>query len=344
MEGSHSARALVEVATTFNIRDPLFLDEARTRFLTEAELAPRLVMAGPPGDASAFYASIEKARRAYVSIDAIAHLARLAFEEASTEVDGLEMRVSLFSMTRTLLGGGWRDVAPVAFAEKARAVLIALVASRDAAQARCRKPMLLRLGFSRTFESEPHYEALGDMVAEHAPSLCGMDVLGILPTGDREPLQPALVAILKRLLPRLPDLTIHAGEFEDHRSVERALRLDPRGIGHGVHAVGSIPVMATLAERGVTLEVCPSSNALLIPAEMERLRNQHGGLHPLRTLQHHHVHAVLGSDDPVPMGTSFTREWDVAGREGVDLAVLEKDMERRWVQITGAAFPVTSRT
>lgn len=334
LEGSHTARALACVARQFELRDPLFFDAPNGRYRSTAELCPLLKMRGPRGDSAAFYAAIETARRAYVSCEAIAALAYESFIDAAAEVLALEMRVSLFSMTRTLIGKSWREVAPTAFAETARVVLLGLLASRDRAEKATGKRLLVRLGLSRTFESEAHYRALADMVAEHANALCGLDVLGILATHDKEPLQPELVAILDRLRPVLPDLTIHAGEFEDHRSVERALALSPRGIGHGIHALGSEPTLERLAKEGVTLEVCPTSNELLIPEAVATLRQRHGGHHPLRTLQRHQVHAVLGSDDPVPMGTSYSSELAAAQEAGVDLATLSRDTERRWRQLT----------
>lgn len=337
LEGSHSAAALTEVARTFDIRSPVFHDG--TRFRTPEELAGDITMTAPTDDARVFYDCIVKARAAYISVDAIAALARLAFREAAGDCDGFEMRLSLFSMARTLIENqqrAWRDLAPIAFADDyARPILRAVVAARDEVQAQSGKPILLRVGLSRTFESEPHYRALGAMVVEHAASLVGLDVLGIVPTEDPEPLQPALVAILEDMRRSLPDLTIHAGEFAGHASIDRTLALAPRGIGHGVHALESPATLERLAEAGVTLEVCPTSNHLLIPTRLAALARAHEGHTPLRALQRTGVHCVLGSDDPTPMGTTFTRELEVARTAGVDMARLEADMQRRWDELDG---------
>ena len=345
LEGSHSAAALAAVAVAFDLRDPLFWDEAAKRHRTAAELAPQLTMTGPTDDARVFYACIQKARAAYVSEAAIGDLATRAFVEAAADTDGFEMRVSLFSMTRTLLEHercDWRALSPVAFAERARLLLLVVVAARDTAQRQTGKPMLVRVGFSRTFESEPHYRALGEMLREHRAAVCGLDVLGIvtgadpffaLQAADKEPMPPGLRDILQRLRGDFPDLTIHAGEFEDHRSVERTLALQPQGIGHGVHSVQSDDVMARLAADGVTLEVCPHSNHLLIPTALALLVEQRG-VHPLKALQQADVCCVLGSDDPTPMGTSFSQEWARAVALGVDVARLERDSLRRWGQLT----------
>ena len=337
LEGSHSPRALLDVAQRFDVKAPVFFSGGRWR--TEAELASAMVLSRPSDDARIFYTCIVLARAAYVSVDAIAELARIAFHEAADETDGLEMRVSLFSMTRTLLeneGVAWRELSPVQMAERARTVLVALLASRDTVEESTGKRVLVRLGFSRTFESEPHYRALAEVVLEHAKGLVGLDVLGIVTGADPEPMPAPLVAILERLRPALPDLTIHAGEFAGAASVERTLELSPRGIGHGVRSLESPAVLERLARQGVTLEVCPTSNRLLIPSALRGLE-QANGTAPLVALQRAHVHCVLGSDDPAPMGTSFTRELSVATAAGVDLVRLEADMARRWGQLTTEA-------
>ncbi|MBK6531481.1 MAG: hypothetical protein IPF99_18300 [Deltaproteobacteria bacterium] len=339
LEGSHSPRALLDVALAFDIRNPLFFDVATGHAVAPEVLARQLTMQSPSDDASVFYQCIVKARAAYVSVEAIGALAGKAFREAADDTDGFEMRLSLFSMARTLIehqGRAWRDVAPVEFAERyARPVLQAVLSARDEASRETGKPMLVRLGLSRTFESEAHYRALAAMAREHAGALVGLDVLGIVIGADTEPLSPGLLDVLATLRRDLPDLTIHAGEFADHASVDRTLALSPRGIGHGVHSLQSPATLERLAREGVTLEVCPTSNRLLIPTALRALEAAHGGATPLKALQRAQVRCVLGSDDPTPMGTSFRREVEVARGLGVDMAQLEADTGRRWAELTG---------
>lgn len=340
LEGSHSPRALLEVARDFGIRARPFFDEARQCFRSVDELSAEITMGAPSDDASQFYRCIVLARAAYASVEAVGALARLAFREAADETDGCEMRVSLFSMARTVIenrGLAWRDVPPARFADDwARPLLAAVLGARDRAVAETGKPILVRLGLSRTFESEPHYRALAAMAVEHAPALVGLDVLGIVAGADKEPMPAGLLGVLEGLRAHLPDLTVHAGEFEGHASVDRTLALSPRAIGHGVRALESPATLERLAREGVTLEVCPSSNRLLIPTALAALERARGAT-PLAALQRASVHCVLGSDDPTPMRTSYRRERELAAELGVDLARLDADTRRRWGQLTGGA-------
>jgi len=342
LEGSHSPAALARVAQANDLRTPFFFDAQRQAFRSEAELTVALTMSGPSDDASIFYRCIVLARQAYVSVAAIRELSVSAFQEAAADTDGFELRISLFSMTRTLLenlGQPWREVAPRVFAEQyARPVLLAVLSARDEVAAATKKPMVVRLGLSRTWESGPHYEALADVVIEHAKQLVGLDVLGIVPPPDTEPMPEGLVQLIHRLRPHLGDLTIHAGEFAGHGSIDRVMELSPRGIGHGVHALESDATLERLVKDGVTLEVCPTSNRLLIPSALEKLKQARGGLEPLPALQQCHVHCILGSDDPTPMGTGFKNELAVAKGLGVDLVKLEADMKRRWREMTGQSL------
>lgn len=335
LEGSHSAEALAAVAVAFDIRNPVFFAADTHRFRTADELRERLVLQAPSDDSTGFYTCIQRARAAYVHEDAIEALALRAFIEAAAETDGFEMRASLFSMTRTLFDHEhalWREISPTTFAERARDVLLRVLSARDQAMSETSKPMLLRVGLSRTFESESHYRAMAAMLVEHKDAICGLDVLGIVAGADREPMPAALRDILLALRRDIPDLTIHAGEFADHTSVQRTLALDPEAIGHGVRSVESDTVMRDLADRGVTLEVCPTSNRLLIPTVLAQLEAQRRCT-PLVALQRAHVHCVLGSDDPTPMGTTFDREHTLAAELGVDMAQLERDTDRRWKQL-----------
>jgi adenosine deaminase len=173
------------------------------------------------------------------------------------------------------------------------------------------------------------------MVREYAPRLCGMDVQGSAGAGREEELPDALVQLVRGLRDVLPDLTLHAGELEGPASIERALALEPQGIGHGVRAVESPALLKRLARAGITLEVCPTSNALLITDSVARLTHAHG-VHPLRVLLDAGVACALCTDDPANFGTDLQREHRVAAELGAPMEKLAAFAERRWAQVARA--------
>lgn len=95
----------------------------------------------------------------------------------------------------------------------------------------------------------------------------------------------------------------HAGETAGAESVRGAvLALGAERIGHGVRSVEDADTVALLRERGVPLEVCPTSNYLLgvVPADAP---------HPIRALADAGVTCTVNSDDPGMFGTTLVDEY-----------------------------------
>jgi len=104
--------------------------------------------------------------------------------------------------------------------------------------------------------------------------------------------------------------TIHAGEWAGADSVRAALTLPITRIAHGVRAIEDPSVVSELADRGIVLECCPTSNVVLgvFPSYEE---------HPLPALRAAGVPLTLGSDDPPYFGATIDGEYDVcASRMG----------------------------
>ena len=57
--------------------------------------------------------------------------------------------------------------------------------------------------------------------------------------------------------------TVHAGEWAGADSVRAGLELPVTRIGHGVRAIEDPALVEELAERGIVLECCPTSNVVL---------------------------------------------------------------------------------
>jgi adenosine deaminase len=100
--------------------------------------------------------------------------------------------------------------------------------------------------------------------------------------------------------------TVHAGEHAGPESVRAALGLPGVvRVSHGVRAIEDPALVAELADRGIVLEVCPTSNVVLgVFGSYEE--------HPLPALRAAGVRVTLGSDDPPYWGTSIGQEYAVA--------------------------------
>jgi adenosine deaminase len=104
-------------------------------------------------------------------------------------------------------------------------------------------------------------------------------------------------------------LTVHYGESGPPSYPREAIELlEPTRLGHGLSVAQDESVIDLVIERGVTLEMCPTSNWLT-----------HGVAsladHPVLRLLRRGVRTTLNSDDPGLFGIDLTHEWEVARRE-----------------------------
>jgi len=116
-------------------------------------------------------------------------------------------------------------------------------------------------------------------------------------------------------------LTAHAGEVEGGEHIREALALGVTRIAHGVTTARDPSLIAAVRERGVTLDLCPTSNvqAGIVPTLAE---------HPLAQLHRAGVSVSLSTDDRTVSDTTLSREMAVvasalglAPPELVDIAV-----------------------
>ena len=99
--------------------------------------------------------------------------------------------------------------------------------------------------------------------------------------------------------------TVHAGEHAGPESVREALTLPVTRLSHGVRAVEDPALVQDIVERGIVLEVCPTSNIATHVFDSYET-------HPLRKLHEAGVNLTLGSDDPPYFGCSIGGEYAVA--------------------------------
>ncbi|MFP5282466.1 MAG: adenosine deaminase [Actinomycetes bacterium] len=100
----------------------------------------------------------------------------------------------------------------------------------------------------------------------------------------------------------------HAGETTGPQTIWDALTLlGADRIGHGTTAVQDPRLLAHLAEEGVPVEVCPTSN--LATGAVADL-----AAHPIREMAAAGVPVTVNSDDPPMFGTTLNGEYAVAAR------------------------------
>lgn len=176
--------------------------------------------------------------------------------------------------------------------------------------------------------------------AEAGEGVCGFDLAGDESRFPRlEPHVPAFELARAAGL----GITCHAAEAGPATAVREAVELlGASRIGHGAHLVDDPVELARAAERGVVVEVCPTSN--WFTGAITRIRE-----HPAPRLRAAGVGVVLGDDNPVQTGSDLAAErrvlveqlgWDAAGLAELDrtsLAAAFLDEGRRRELATAAA-------
>jgi adenosine deaminase len=97
-------------------------------------------------------------------------------------------------------------------------------------------------------------------------------------------------------------ITLHAGEWGGAAQVRRALALSPERIAHGPGTIDDAGLCAELVARGVTLDLCPTSNwqAGIVPSL---------AAHPLARLHRMGVPVTLNTDDTTVSDITLSEEY-----------------------------------
>ena len=128
--------------------------------------------------------------------------------------------------------------------------------------------------------------------------VCALDLAGaeaLFPTEDYE----REFVLAKEL--GIP-FTIHAGEAAGPESVRRAVSFGAKRIGHGVRAHEDAELMKELAEKGIVLELCPTSN--LNTAIFSDIKE-----YPLRKLMDAGVRVTINTDNRMVSNTTLEKEY-----------------------------------
>ena len=145
----------------------------------------------------------------------------------------------------------------------------------------------------------------------------GLGVVGIGLGGDEANYPPALYREPFDLA-RASGLhaVAHAGEAAGAASVRDAIDvLGAERIGHGVRAREDDGVVATLVERQIALELCPTSNRLTGAVAA-------GQAHPIADFDARGVRCTIDADDPALFSTTLQHEYELAGEQCGEAALL----------------------
>ena len=124
--------------------------------------------------------------------------------------------------------------------------------------------------------------------------LAGPEAAGADPGVHRDAIEIARAAGL--------GITVHAGEWGGAPQVRRALDLHPSRIAHGAPAIDDPSLVAELRDRGITLDLCPTSNvqASVVPGLAD---------HPLPRLLRAGVPVTLSTDDRTVSDVTLVEEY-----------------------------------
>ncbi|CCP03175.1 adenosine deaminase [Erwinia amylovora Ea644] len=154
---------------------------------------------------------------------------------------------------------------------------------------------------SRTFGEEACLKELNGLLA-HRDKITALDLAGdeLGFPGQR------FISHFNRARDAGLRITVHAGEAAGPESIWQAIReLGAERIGHGVKAVQDPALMDFLANKGIGIESCLTSN--IQTSTVASLAQ-----HPLKKFLEHGILATINTDDPAVQGIEIDHEYKVA--------------------------------
>lgn len=121
--------------------------------------------------------------------------------------------------------------------------------------------------------------------------------------------------------------TIHAGEAAGPESIWAAIKLGAKRIGHGVAAIKDEKLMEYLAENGIVLECCPTSNL------NTKIFNDYAEL-PIKEFLERGIKVTVNTDNMTVSDTDIIREFEALTAVGLtdgERLMLLKNAESGWL-------------
>jgi adenosine deaminase len=278
LEGSLRLQTLTEIAQEYRIDLPSYDIEHLRSSVTVTDDEPD------------FHSFLEKFRLLRLFYPTQAAVERVAYEAvadaAADNVKYLELRFNPVALSREQ-GFSFDQVTTWVCGAVAKA-------ERDCG---VRVNLILQIGRDESLD-------IASQIADVALAHRNNGVVGLDLAGD-EARYPAryFAEIFQRARREGLHVTVHAGEVGGAENVREAIELlGAQRIGHGVRAIENSEVIQLIRERGVALEVCPTSN--LQTAVVRRLEQ-----HPLPDLLALNLRVTLNTDDPSISDTTLTDEY-----------------------------------
>jgi len=281
LEGSLRLATMLDIARLHGITLPLNI----TRLSHFVQ-----VQNGEPSTYQNFLAKFSALRMFYCSPEVIQRVTHEAVEDAAKDnVRYLELRFT-----------------PVAFSNGERFPLAEVMdwvcesAWHTAEKYKIEVRLLASVNRQESTELAGQVAALAaDRIAK---GLTGLDLAG---NEAEYPIQP-FQGIFREAQQAGLHITVHAGEWAGADSVRRALVImNPERIGHGVRILEDEGVVGMARERGVTFEVCVTSNCQT--GVVQSLQ-----AHPLMKMLESGLKVTLGTDDPSISQITLSNEYQRA--------------------------------
>jgi adenosine deaminase len=304
LEGSLRLQTLAEIAQEHGIDLPSYDIEYLRPFVTVANEQP---------DFHRFLEKFRLLRRFYPTQAAVERVAyEAAADAAADNVKYLELRFNPVALARVQ-----------AFSLDAVTTWVCGAVARAQSECGVRVNLILQIGRDESLDTAWH-------IAEVALAHRDDGVVGLDLAGDEVRYSATNFAeIFQQVQREGLHATVHAGEAGGSRNVQEAIELlGAQRIGHGIRTVENSQVVRLVRERGVTLEVCPTSN--LQTGAVRRF-----GQHPLTDLLALNLRVTINTDDPSVSDTTLTDEYVVAM---LAMGVTLKQIKRTIVMAVEGSF------
>jgi adenosine deaminase len=278
LEGSLRLQTLAEIAQAHGIDLPSYDIEYLRPFVTVANEEP---------DFHRFLEKFRLLRRFYPTQAAVERVAYEAVADAAADnIKYLELRFNPVALAR---GHGFSLGQVTTWVCNAVAT-----AGHDCG---VRTNLILQIGREENLDTA--FEIVDVALAHRKDGTVGLDLAG------DEVGYPAhrFVEVFQHAQREGLCVTVHAGEAGVAENVREAIELlGAQRIGHGVRSIANSDVVQLVRNRGVTLEVCLTSN---LQTGVERRIWQH----PLPDLLALNLRVTLNTDDPSISDTTLTDEY-----------------------------------